>query len=103
MAVTSVVETVDKSTGEVIFENHSTVFLRGAHGVGGKRTPSGSILLNSSVATMSDRLSEDRGAATAANVPPKRAPDAVVEEKTSTNQAALYRCVTVNSLSPCSI
>lgn len=41
VAVTSVVETVDKSTGEVLFESHSTVFLRGAHGVGGRRTASG--------------------------------------------------------------
>ena len=33
----------------------------------------------------------DRGAATAANAVPKRAPDAVVEEKTDEKQAALYR------------
>lgn len=33
----------------------------------------------------------DRGAASAPNVPPKRQPDAVVEEKTSELQAALYR------------
>lgn len=33
----------------------------------------------------------DRGAATAANTPPKRQPDAVIEEKTSASQAALYR------------
>lgn len=36
-------------------------------------------------------LSADRGAATAANTPPKRQPDAVIEEKTSASQAALYR------------
>ena len=35
----------------------------------------------------------DRGAATAANTPPKRNPDAVLEEKTSPTQAALYRYV----------
>jgi len=35
----------------------------------------------------------DRGAATDANTPPKRQPDAVVEEKTNTSQAALYRSV----------
>jgi multifunctional beta-oxidation protein len=35
----------------------------------------------------------DRGPATAANIPPKRNPDAVVEEKTDVKQAALYRCV----------
>jgi len=33
----------------------------------------------------------DRGAATAANTPPKRQPDAVIEEKTDPSQAALYR------------
>lgn len=37
----------------------------------------------------------DRGAASAANTPPKRAPDAVVEEKTTETQAALYRSVIV--------
>ena len=40
----------------------------------------------------------DRGPATAANTPPKRAPDAVVEEKTTPSQAALYRYVTLLSL-----
>ena len=34
----------------------------------------------------------DRGPATATNTPPARAPDAVVEEKTTPSQAALYRC-----------
>ena len=33
----------------------------------------------------------DRGAATAAIAVPKRKPDAVVEEKTTASQAALYR------------
>ena len=33
----------------------------------------------------------DRGAASAANTPPKRQPDAIVEEKTTTEQAAVYR------------
>lgn len=33
----------------------------------------------------------DRGAATATNKPPARAPDAVVEQKTLPIQAALYR------------
>ncbi|KAJ7707776.1 HotDog domain-containing protein [Mycena rosella] len=71
-AVTSVVETRDKS-GTLIFENQSTVFIRGSGGFGGQRTGS------------------DRGAATAANAVPKRTPDAVVEEQTSSSQAALYR------------
>ncbi|KAI5120206.1 hypothetical protein M0805_006312 [Coniferiporia weirii] len=72
-AVTSIVETVDQATGKVVFENQSTVFVRGSGGFGGKRNAS------------------DRGPATAANTPPKRQPDAVVEEKTLPTQAALYR------------
>ena len=36
-------------------------------------------------------LITDRGTASAANVPPKRKPDAVLEEKTSLEQAAIYR------------
>ena len=40
-AVTSIVETRDKSSGELIFENQSTVFIRGAGGFGGKRTGKG--------------------------------------------------------------
>ncbi|OCH95482.1 multifunctional beta-oxidation protein [Obba rivulosa] len=72
-AVTSVVETKDKATGKVIFENQSTVFIRGSGGFGGKR------------------VGKDRGAASATNEPPRRKPDAVVEEKTVPTQAALYR------------
>jgi len=72
-AVTTIIETRDKRTGNLVFENQSTVFIRGAGGFGGKRT------------------GNDRGAASAANAPPNRSPDAVLEEKTSTRQAALYR------------
>ncbi|KAF8529806.1 peroxisomal hydratase-dehydrogenase-epimerase [Gautieria morchelliformis] len=72
-AVTLIVETKDKSTGKVLFENQQTLFIRGSGGLGGKRN------------------SKDRGAATAANAIPKRKPDAVVEEKTQPSQAALYR------------
>ncbi|EEB89148.1 hypothetical protein MPER_12791 [Moniliophthora perniciosa FA553] len=72
-AVTSIVETRDKKTGNLIFENQSTVFIRGSGGFGGKRA------------------GIDRGAASAANEPPKRAPDATMEEKTFASQAALYR------------
>lgn len=71
-AVTSIVETKDAS-GTVIFENQSTLFIRGSGGFKGKTKGA------------------DRGAASAVNTPPKRAPDAVVEEKTSPAQAALYR------------
>ncbi|GAA5910845.1 hypothetical protein JCM6882_003442 [Rhodosporidiobolus microsporus] len=72
-AVTTVTLTKDKATGEVLCENHSTVFIRGAGGFGGKKTGG------------------DRGAATALNKPPSRKPDHVVEEKTLPQQAAIYR------------
>lgn len=72
-AVISVTTTKDKATGEVIFENQGTVFLRGSGGFGGKKTGA------------------DRGNASAVNEPPKRKPDAVVEEKTTLEQAAIYR------------
>jgi len=71
--VRSGVTTVDAATGEELFYNEMVVFLRGSGGFGGKKKPA------------------DRGAATAANKPPARAPDAVVEEKTTEEQAALYR------------
>ena len=72
-AVTTVTETKDKASGKVIFESHSTVFIRGAGGFGGKKT------------------GKDRGAATAANKVPSRAADKVIEEKTDEKQAAIYR------------
>jgi multifunctional beta-oxidation protein len=72
-AVTIIIETRDKSTGKVIFENQMTTFIRGAGGFGGKRAGS------------------DRGPASAAYVPPNRSPDSVMEEKTTASQAALYR------------
>lgn len=65
--------TKDKSTGKEVFRNEMTVFLRGSGGFGGQKK------------------GEDRGAATADNKPPSRQPDAVVEETTSADQAALYR------------
>ena len=42
--MTSIVETIDQATGKVIFENQSTVFIRGSGGFGGKRTGSGELL-----------------------------------------------------------
>lgn len=66
------VTTTDES-GEVLFENEFTLFIRGLGGFGGPKKGS------------------DRGAATATNAPPNRKPDAVVQEKTSEDQAALYR------------
>ena len=65
--------TVDKETGREVFYNEMTVFLRGSGGFGGQRK------------------GENRGAATAENKVPKRAPDVVVEEKTTEEQAVLYR------------
>ncbi|PWN47067.1 putative multifunctional beta-oxidation protein, partial [Violaceomyces palustris] len=72
-AVTSIVHTVDKESGELVFENQSTVFIRGSGGFGGKKS------------------GKDRGAASAVNKPPSRSPDKVVTEKTTDSQAALYR------------
>jgi len=67
------VVTKEASTGDEVFYNESTIFIRGSGGFGG---PS---------------KGADRGAATAANKPPSRKPDVVVEEKTNPDQAALYR------------
>ncbi|KAI1816499.1 hypothetical protein GGS20DRAFT_224889 [Poronia punctata] len=67
------VTTVNAENGEELFYNESTVFLRGCGGFGGQKKPA------------------DRGAATAANAPPKRAPDVVVESPTTAEQAAVYR------------
>ncbi|KAF2455188.1 peroxisomal multifunctional enzyme type 2 [Lineolata rhizophorae] len=65
--------TKDAASGKDVFYNESTVFVRGAGGFGGPRKP------------------RDRGAATKTHAPPQRAPDVVAEEKTSEEQAALYR------------
>ncbi|EHK97373.1 putative Peroxisomal hydratase-dehydrogenase-epimerase [Glarea lozoyensis 74030] len=71
--VKSGITTVNKATGKPLFYNESTVFIRGSGGFGGQKKPA------------------DRGAATAPNVPPKRAPDVVIEEATTPEQAAIYR------------
>jgi 3-hydroxyacyl-CoA dehydrogenase/3a,7a,12a-trihydroxy-5b-cholest-24-enoyl-CoA hydratase len=54
--------------GEEIARNQSSVFIRGIGGFGGERGPSGKI-----------------------NLPPDRPPDAVQAEKSTANQALLYR------------
>ncbi len=56
-------------SGEVLFENEITTFVRGAGGWGGDRGP------------------DDKNL----NAPPDRAPDAVVEQAIPANQALLYR------------
>ncbi|KAK2614334.1 hypothetical protein N8I77_001171 [Diaporthe amygdali] len=67
------VTTVNAETKEELFYNEMTVFLRGSGGFGGQKKPT------------------DRGASTAANKPPGRAPDVVVESKTTEEQACVYR------------
>jgi len=92
-AITTIVETRVKATGELIFENQSTVFIRGAGGFNGKRSGIGNTFrgLSEMLYELFIYLCLDRGPASAANNPPKRAPDAIVEERTSPSQAALYR------------
>ncbi|KAL8642655.1 MAG: hypothetical protein Q9228_000660 [Teloschistes exilis] len=65
--------TQDALTGEDVFYNEMSAFIRGSGGFGGPKKGS------------------NRGAATAVHQPPKRQPDAVVEEATTEEQAALYR------------
>src|SRR5262249_6610103 len=65
--VITAITTTDDSGAELAYNEIST-FVRGAGGWGGERGPS-----------------------TPENVPPERAPDAVVEEKTRDDQALLYR------------
>ncbi len=65
--VVSSITSLDENGEELIY-NELTTFVRGAGGWGGDRGPSADV-----------------------NVPPDRAPDAVVTEKTSDNQALLYR------------
>ncbi|KAH7106551.1 multifunctional beta-oxidation protein [Auriculariales sp. MPI-PUGE-AT-0066] len=72
-AVTSYVDCRDKATGKLLFENEMTTFIRGSGGFGGKKS------------------GKDRGAATATNTPPSRAPDSTLSEKTLPQQAAIYR------------
>ena len=65
--------TKNAATGEDIFYNESSVFIRGSGSFGG---PS---------------KGTNRGAATAVHQPPKRKPDTTIEEATTPDQAALYR------------
>jgi (3R)-3-hydroxyacyl-CoA dehydrogenase / 3a,7a,12a-trihydroxy-5b-cholest-24-enoyl-CoA hydratase / enoyl-CoA hydratase 2 len=65
--VINAITTTDETGAELAY-NEVTTFVRGAGGWGGERGPSADV-----------------------NVAPSRAPDAVFEEKTSPNQALLYR------------
>ncbi|GAM88247.1 hypothetical protein ANO11243_062800 [Dothideomycetidae sp. 11243] len=65
--------TKDKNSGKEIFYNESTIFVRGSGGFGGAKKGG------------------DRGAATRVYKVPQRKPDAVVEETTTEEQAAIYR------------
>jgi len=67
--------TKDAKTGEDLFYNESTVFIRGSGGFGGSSKPT----------------APRSKAASTVYKPPQRKPDVVVEEKTSEDQAALYR------------
>ncbi|KAI9622915.1 hypothetical protein H4Q26_014855 [Puccinia striiformis f. sp. tritici PST-130] len=72
-AVVTITHTYDKQTGKLLFENQSTVFIRGSGGFGGKKH------------------SNNRGSASAINKPPNQKPDSMMTEKTDPKQAALYR------------
>lgn len=65
--------TKDKNTGEDIFYNVSSMFVRGSGGFGGQTKGA------------------NRGAITAANKPPARAPDNVQSYKVDEDKAAYYR------------
>ncbi|KAH8701106.1 peroxisomal hydratase-dehydrogenase-epimerase [Talaromyces proteolyticus] len=67
------ITTKDAKTGEDIFYSESASFVRKSGGFGGQTKPT------------------DRGDATATFQPPSRTPDLVLKEKTSPDQAALYR------------
>lgn len=68
--------TTKDASNETVFVNEFTFFIRGLGGFGGKKD-------------------SERGAATAANEPPNRPADVIVREKTSPDQAALYRYLSI--------
>ncbi|RSM06735.1 Peroxisomal hydratase-dehydrogenase-epimerase [Fusarium oligoseptatum] len=65
--------TKDADTGEDVFYNEFSLFMRGSGGFGGPSTR------------------PEAGAATTSHSPPSRKPDAVMEEATSPGQAMIYR------------
>jgi acyl dehydratase len=66
--IVSETESVDATSGELLFRTRSSAFIRGAGGFGGERGPSGPV-----------------------NEPPSRKPDHQVSYKTLPEQALLYR------------
>lgn len=67
------ITTVDAATKKPLFYSEIVYFIRGSGGFGGQSKP------------------VERGAATAVNNPPPRAPDFTREERTTNEQAVLYR------------
>jgi len=67
-AVLGVTADAEDDKGEKVFSIHLTMFIRGAGGFGG-----------------------ERGSSDPVNVPPERDPDHVINDKTTMQQAALYR------------
>ncbi|KAI9352996.1 hypothetical protein DFJ73DRAFT_658898 [Zopfochytrium polystomum] len=67
------ITTVDAATGKALTENEFTIFIRGSGGFGGPKN------------------SSRTGASVAPNNPPNRPADFIAREKTSEDQAALYR------------
>jgi hypothetical protein len=45
-SVTFIVQTKDKSSGNIIFENQGTVFIRGSGGFGGKKKGNGTYFIS---------------------------------------------------------
>lgn len=72
--VVSGATSINIKTGEELFYNETTLFVRGSGGFGGPRVSS-----------------VNRGKAAVAYTVPNRSPDSIVVERTSKNQAALYR------------
>ena len=74
----------DASTGEDVFYSESSSFIRGSGGFGGPSKSSRSRISSS-------QYSGGKATTSSNNNPPARPADATVDEKTSTEQAALYR------------
>jgi len=91
----------DAKTGEVYTKDVFGMFIRGAGNFGVSLHDGGmSILLHSPHLVL---VQGDKGPATQNdNLPPQRAPDAVVEETTNVNQAQIFRLSGCGVLMACS-